>query len=450
MTQSPFHRWLGEDNDKCLPMLDQTGIALILAEVDGRVRAWLGDGPNPLMTALDLEQIQVTDYSCLGGVSATQAAAIQGFHEQAPVRPDEMLFLGLRSLFQFTWPEPRSENDIRFAAAFDLVLNKVLKARVGELSSKFSAEEGLLPYWGRLAFLRVMIGLPEENVERFGLRHVAVSLVKKSKFNATTWAFDDGPVITLNYALEPILKQLNRYLLHYHSTRDMEGPARLHRAWRGIVPIVLHFWSDVVATRIVGSTTTLYGEDLAVMLHRLTSNQVDFIVSHELGHVVLDHPRKLKKARAAGQDVTTLRHEFEFGADAFALGLIRSKLMSRVKDRIGDDIPPDQHADLASNLVFELHEYQRSLGATLLLFMYMDFIQRAGELVRNRLGHQVRFAERMDTHPDASERLTRLKLMNAGERLYTSPLERYGRTFFDSVLAYASALDNSDLLESVS
>ena len=226
MTQSLFYRWLGEDNDKCLRILNQTGIALILAEVDGRVRAWLGDGPNPSMTALDLEQIQVTDYSCLGGVSATQAAAIQKFHEQAPIRPDEMLFLGLRSLFQFTWPEPKSENDIRFAAAFDLVLNQVLKARAGELSAKFSAKEGLLPYWGRLAFLRVMIGLSEKNVEGFGLRRVAVSLVKKSKFNATTWAFDDGPVITLNYALEPILKQLNRYLLHYHSTRDLEGPAR--------------------------------------------------------------------------------------------------------------------------------------------------------------------------------------------------------------------------------
>lgn len=450
MTQSPFSRWLSEDNDTCLPILDQTGIARILAEVDGRVRAALGDGPNPSMTVLDLEQMQVTDYASLGGVSATQAAAIQGFHEQAPIRPDETLFLGLRSLFQFTWPEPTSEDDIRFAAAFDLVLKEVLKARVGELSAKFSAKEGLLPYWGRLAFLRVMIDLPEENVERFGLRHVAVSLVKKAKFNATTWAFDDGPVITLNYALEPILKQLNRYLLHYHSTRDMAGPARLSRAWRGIVPIVLHFWSDVVATRIVESTVTLYGENPAVMLHRLTSDQVDFIVSHELGHVALDHPTKLKGARESGQDVSTLRHEFEFGADSFALGLIRSRLMARVKDRIGDDIPPDQHGELASDITFELHEYHRSLGATFLLFMYMDFIQRAGELVRDRLGDQVRFAQRMDSHPDASERLERLKLMNAGEHLYTSPLERYARTFFDSVLAHASALDDADLLESLS
>ena len=36
------------------------------------------------------------------------------------------MFLALRSLFQFTWPEPQSEDDIRFAAAYDFVLNQVL------------------------------------------------------------------------------------------------------------------------------------------------------------------------------------------------------------------------------------------------------------------------------------------------------------------------------------
>lgn len=449
MPQSPFRQWLGDDNDSCLLVIDQEGIARILFEVDARVRAALGDGPNPSITALDLEQIQVTDYARLGGVSPTQSAAIEKFHELAPIRPDETLFLGLRSLFQFTWPEPESEGDIRFAAAYDFVLNQVLKARVGELSAKFSAKEGLLPYWARLAFLRVMAELPEENVDQFGLRHVAVALVKKSKFNATAWAFDDGPVITLNYALEPILKQLNRYLLHYHSTREMAGPARLSRAWQGIVPIVLHFWSDVVASRIVESSVPLYGKEVAVMLHRLTSDQVDFIVSHELGHVALEHPTRLKDAKDTGQDVTTIRHEFEFGADAFALGLTRSRLMTRVKDRITVEAPAAQDANLTSDLTFELHEYHRSLGAIHLLFTYMDFIQRAGELVRDRLGHKVRFAERMDTHPDACARLARLKLMNAGEHLYTSPLERYARKFLDTVLAYAASLDDVALLESV-
>lgn len=449
MIENQYQRWLGEDNDKCLSVLGQDGIPRILAEVDSRLRAVLGNGPTPVTSSLDLEQIQVADYAGFNGITETQATAIRNFHKQYPVRADEMFFLGLRSLFQFAWPEPDSEEDVRYAAAFDFVLNQVLKRWAGELSGQFSSEEGLLPYWGRLAFLRVMVNLPIENVARFGLDKVAVALVKKAEFNATTWGFDEGPIITLNYALEPILKQLNRYMLHYHCTREMAGPARLSRAWRGIVPIVLHFWSDIVATKLVEPSVVLYGEDMAVMLHRLTSDQVDFIVGHELGHVSLNHPKRYLAAKEMGGDVTALRHEFEFGADMFALGLMRSGLISRVKQKTSEDRGANAETYLKTDIEVELHEYQSGLGAAYLLFIYMDFIQRAGELVRDRLGDRVLFSDRMDTHPQASERLARLELINAGEHLYTSALQRYARDFFNTVLEHASSLNDEELLASL-
>ncbi|MBA8906052.1 hypothetical protein [Aminobacter ciceronei] len=449
MIDNPYARWLSEDNDKCLPVIEQAGIFGILAAVGSQVRGVLGDGPTPLMSALDLEQIQVADYAGFDGFDEAQATEIRKFQKQSPVRAEEMLFLGLRSLFQFTWPEPRNEEDIRYAAAFDFVLNQVLTTWVGEIAGRFSSAEGLLPYWGRLAFLRVMVNLPTENVARFGLDKVAVALVKKAKFNATTWGFDERHVIALNYALEPILKQLNRYLLHYHSTQKMAGPARLSRAWRGIVPIVLHFWSDVVATKLVEPSVVLYGEDMAVMLHNLTSDQVDFIVSHELGHVALNHPKRFQAAKEMGGDVTTVRHEFEFGADTFALGLMRSRLIGRMKQIGSDDRQPNANNNLKTDVAFELHEHQRALGAAYLLFIYMDFIQRAGELVRDRLGNRVPFLERMDTHPRANERLRRLELINAGEHLYTSTLQRYARDFFDTVLDHVQSLSDEELLASL-
>jgi hypothetical protein len=152
-----------------------------------------------------------------------------------------MMFLALRSLFQFTWPEPQSEDDIRFAAAYDFVLNQVLVDTALNLAGQFRVPDALLPYWGRLSFLRVMVELPSDNVARYGLDRMACTLVKRAKFNATTFVLENGPVIGMNYALEPILKHLNRYLLHYFCTREMAGPKRLSRAWEGIVPTVLHF-----------------------------------------------------------------------------------------------------------------------------------------------------------------------------------------------------------------
>jgi hypothetical protein len=447
---NPYDRWLSDDNHKCLPVLNKQDMDDILAEVAFRVASVMGKGPPPAMTALDLEQIQVADYAAFDGVSEVQAEAIRKFHTQSPIRPDEMLYLGLRSLFQFTWSEPESEHDIRFAAAYDFVLKQILAERALKMSNDFSDEGALLPYWARMAFLRVMRGMPLENAVRFGLSGTAVALVKKAKFNATTWAFENGPVIALNYALEPILKQLNRFILHYHSTKEMAGPTRLQRAWRGMMPIVLHFWSDVSPARMLETSVPIYGEDAAVMLHRLTSSQVDFIVSHELGHVALDHPRRLQKAREAGNP-SLIRHEFEFGADAFALGLMRSQLIDRMKHLTNANGKPESTRNPASDILFELHEHQRGVGAAHLLLIYMDFIQRAGEMLGKRLAHthRVPISERMDTHPHASQRLDRLELMNAGDRLYTSPLKRFAGEFFEDILKYATALDEGELAASL-
>jgi hypothetical protein len=360
-----------------------------------------------------------------------------------------MIFLALRSLFQFTWPKPTSDDDIRFAAAYDQVLNQTLIDTALDLAKQFSAPGALLPYWGRMAFLRVMVELPIDNIARFGLDRVACTLVKKAKFNATTFALENDPVIGMNYALEPILKHFNRYLLHYFSTGEMAGPKRLSRAWEGIVPTVLHFWSNVVATAMTRSSTILFDEGMAVMAHRLTADQLGFIVMHELGHVALDHPRRLQAESKPGYDVTTVRHEFEFAADTFALGLMRSKLVNEVRNKGTVAKPAEAENNPVDEATASLHEYQQGLGAAYLLFVYMDFIQRAGELLRDRLGGHIDIRAQMDTHPGARARLERLELINIGEYLYTSPLQRYARDFLQTVLDHAAALGTEELMASL-
>src|SRR5688500_8263035 len=99
-----------EDNENCFPVLAGNDMLGILAEVEIRVAAALGPGPRPVISALDLEHIQVTDYATLNGVGESQAAAIRTFHKEWPIKSDEMLLLGIRSLIQFGWPEPRNED----------------------------------------------------------------------------------------------------------------------------------------------------------------------------------------------------------------------------------------------------------------------------------------------------------------------------------------------------
>lgn len=445
MAENVYQRWMREENARCLSVVDGKHLEGLMYGSMAYVIEKLGEGPKPTF-ALDLEHLQVADYGAFEGVSDAQRQFILKLHEADPIRPEEMLFLGLQSLFIVSWPQPESVADIEFAAAYNFVLNKYLADTALNLAEKFRAPIALLPYWGRLSFLRVMAALPEEHITRYKLDKVACALVKRAKFNATTFALDDGPVIGANYALEPILKHLNKYLLHYFGTKEMAGPKRLSRAWEGIVPTVLHFWSDVDATRITKSTTTLYDERMGAMAHRLTVDQLDFIMMHELGHVVLDHPRRLKAERDSGFNIKTVRHEFEYAADAFALGLMRSKLVANT--RIATEAPDRADDARVKRVTDGLRDYQSSLGGVYLLFVYMDFIQRAGELLQTRLKGKLRLRDAMDSHPRASDRLDRLELTNLGEYLYTSPLERYSRQFMQTVLDYGSTLDDEALLQS--
>jgi hypothetical protein len=445
MDVNRYSVWLGTDNDQCIPLIDQEAISLILAEVHFRVNSTIGDGPQ-VKTFLDLEQLQIADYSGFSGVNELQRDQIRGFNTREPVRPQELIYLALRSLFQFIWPEPQSQDELRYAAAYDFVLEDVLARKAVALTPAFSTSEGLLSYWGRLAFLNVMSRLPAANVERFGLGSVACALVKDGQFNASTWAFRDGPVITMNYALQPILKHFNRFILHYHDTQQSAGPKRLERAWAGIVPTVLHFWAKVPATRLTRSSTILHDENTAAMAQWLTNDQIEFIVMHELGHVALKHPDRLKAARSKYSDVRELQHEFEFGADAFALGLLRSRLLGSSQGPRPETVSGSAQA---KDWIADYTSYQHGIGAMYLLFTYMNFVQRAGELLGSRLAGFIPIKQQMDSHPRASARLERLELIHLGEHLYTSPLLRYASSFLQDVFDYASELDDESLLATV-
>jgi hypothetical protein len=130
---------------------------------------------------------------------------------------------------------PDSVDNVRFADSYDYVLNQTLIATA--------------------------IEIPADNIGRFGLDQAACALLKRAKFNATTFAFEHGPLIGFNYALKPILKHFNRFMFHYCSTQYLAGPVRLARAWQGIVPTELDFWSDVTANMLTQSSPILYSKD---------------------------------------------------------------------------------------------------------------------------------------------------------------------------------------------
>lgn len=431
-----------------MPVLSKEQIGAILLRTQQIAESMEGEGPKPKVS-FDMEHLQVADYAAFPPITQQQQQAIRRLRAADPIRTDEMAYLALRSLIGLSWDEPRSEADIRRAAAYDMALENVL-TEVGSLVARDLAQhDAPLPYWGRMGFLRVMATIPDEQVKALNLDQFACTLLKDPVFNARSLQYEGYGLIGLNFALEPILKSLNRMLLHFFHTQDIAGSRRLERAWGSLVPIVAYFWARAaVAVNRLSPCHVLFDKDMAATAHAITASQVDFIIRHELGHLVLNHAKRLS-AVPDKAEALALRHEFEFAADAFAQGSLRSALYTRLRvdwQRVqeqGSAVAPE------SKGLETLHEHQREVSGVRLLFTYMDAIDQVGQLLKRRLGDSTPFRSQMDSHPSPRERLARLDAFHVGEHAPTSQLLRYAEGFFADIQSYADNLDNAALAMSL-
>lgn len=407
----------------------------------------VGTGDRP-QVSFDLEHLQIAEYSAFASDDA-QRAAIARLHATDPVRPDHLAYLALRSMIGLNWTKVESESDIKRAAAFEKALELTLLSICTQASESLVAMNSRLPYWGRLAFLRVMTTIPEENLQVNGLDRVACVLLKDPVFNARSYQYDDHALIGLNFALEPILKGLNRMLLHFHHSQALAGPKRMCRAWASMAPVVGYFWLHTpTSPHRLTPSHVLFDPAYAQMAHSLTANQIDFIVRHEVGHLVLDHGRRLR-AVADSAEAQVLRKEFEYSADAFAHAGHRSALYARVRSELQWKPNQSGYTETAESVnakvLSALHDYQEEGTAVRLLFAYMDVIERLGELLKRRLGASL-FRAASGTHPNPRERRSRLDAFYASEDPPTSQLIRYADSFFSEVVAYAESLSDEELV----
>lgn len=439
--ENKYSKYLVSDNSLCIPVLPQENLAVILLRTHELAEKIIGDGEKPKV-AYDLEHLQVAEYTNFPPITDQQKEEIQRITARQPIRSEEMAFLALRSLIDLFWDDPQSEDDIRRAAAYDLALEKTLKEVSPYVGKSLAKHDSPLPYWGRLGFLRVMTTIPDEQIDALDLQQVSCVLIKDPAFNARSFQYTDFGLIGLNFALEPILKGLNRMLLHYFHSQSMSGPKRLERAWNSILPIVAYFWAQGnVAVNRLSQFHMLFNQDMVSYAHSITASQIDFIIRHELAHLVLDHGRQIKVLQNS-KAKDKLRHEFEFEADAFAQNSLRSVLYNGIRSHLqwGDKKENDEIVE--KKMLEVLHGHQAEVSGVRLLFTYMDTIDKIGKLLKSKLGDSIRFRSTLDTHPTPSERLRRLDTFQFGEDPPTSKLLRYADSFFTDVIDYASDLDD--------
>ncbi|MFM2651577.1 hypothetical protein AAFX23_14175 [Vibrio alginolyticus] len=266
----------------------------------------------------------------------------------------------------------------------------------------------------------------KEVIERSNLTSVACFPNKKKSFNAFSTMLQNSSVVGFNYALEPILKILNRFLIHFYSTQHLSGSSRIARAWGEIVPVVRYFNNDASASDLV-SGCILISQDDATTVHRLVADQIDFIMMHELGHLFHSHPRKLSQIVGV-EDELEKRHELEVEADKFAHEIYKSWCYE-VRDE------PEK-------LKTNLNEYAALIEAVELLFIFMRFVDESKSLINEKVGKESSGSSE-STHPSSDIRLSLLRQLSGLE--VNSPIVKYAEKFFEDILLYARGLSEEEI-----
>lgn len=441
MTQNRFVPYLKSDNNICLPVVSKDQINEILA----KVYLTVGEGIFPKVM-LDLENLQIVDYKLFYPHDPVLAKRVESVYRGASFRQEELNYLALISLFCYIWPMPSNNEEIIRALDFEVVLSRVLVETSFQLAKDSQNEHIFLPYWARLSFLRVMSTIPEAQIELHRLGNIACTPIRSHAFNAHVYSWPECSVIGLDFALEPILKNFNKYILHFFHTQHMSGPARLQRAWAEISATVLYFSSMAPVTKLSG-LKIIFEETVAQDVHILTADQIDFILTHEIGHICCGHIELKNESARQQSDQSLLLHQLEFEADAFAINFVRSRILNELRYQLH---PKRSGIDNTGNNGVEksvdaLTTYVGALDSVHLLFLFMSFVEQANEILQNRLDGRIIFRPRKSSHPPAAVRWERMNKMCMADVPHSNPLTTYAEGFLESVLDYIKQLDEDVL-----
>lgn len=99
-TENPYQRLTGDEMVLCKALLTGDELQAIPLEVHTRVFHLMGERPKA-QVFIDLEHLQIADYGAFEGLSEGQRKQISDLHVGNPIHPEEMVFLALKSMFQF-------------------------------------------------------------------------------------------------------------------------------------------------------------------------------------------------------------------------------------------------------------------------------------------------------------------------------------------------------------
>lgn len=430
-----FYNRIVKDSKLCKALLKPHQIQIIMVEtlngVSDSDRANIEH--NKFSMAIDLESFLVADYSCFPELSDIQKETIKRLCDFQDQRIWVTIFAGIRNTFVLGWNEPDSNEMLKAMQAHEVSLAQTLVIASNKMEEVFDKSKNLLPYWMRFSQIRLLSHIPNNIIKSSSLQNIAFFPIKKRGMNATSINKDGVRYITANFALRDVLYEFNRQLVHFHSTTHMSNRPRAFRAIMNFLPLVIYLCSDVDCLAYVQPTILFH--DSIQRVKYITECQVDFILTHEIAHHILEHPQK---------------------------AAVISDIESRKKIKLGYEI----EADALANLLLALYNiegrtaisyeeysyvnYGEIIEGVEVLFEHMHFCELMADMIRHDFGSHVSiFSLKDGVHPPAMERLKIFLSPISEITRNPSELSTYARNIYSEIIEYYKGLsfgDKTDML----
>jgi hypothetical protein len=430
--------------DGIVPFLDQNELAYLLAHLQPILEE---HDFGKIEIYLDLEQLQVAHYPSLYSDDKDLGDILDMIQNSGVYDQHELDFLALRSLVTLSWPEPKSNEHVEYMAKIETALNIAMIKVAQYIRSRHPERAVWLPYWARLAHFNLLENLPEPLQNQFGPDGIPCFVLRSRDINAHTFPLSNGQAIGIDYALEPFLKNINSFLHSYYRSREIAGPKRIHRAFTELLPRVL-FFKGLVPPQAIPPLSLLFGEEAVLSVKATTDAQISFLITHEIGHIALQHPGSRAAFSAKGRhnkemNYLDFEHMYEYEADAFAMEWQRSNVLNTFRYHLHPKRTSDSEkvTSTIQSLNESLHDFAHFQLSVETLFLIMDFLESFYNLLIEKV-EELPAPLQIKSHPDPKERWMRLQRHCIHDVPIPSEYYTYSKDLLENVVEHMVGLSS--------
>lgn len=437
---------LTDEMSELIPFINSKRIDKIL----GSLAFYCEKHDKKFKAILDLDQIQAGQYQKLKKFNSEEQKIVDDVINKSNIDSRTLIYLSLRSMFTLVWDQFETVEDIKVVLELETMFSRILIENSKEIADEYK-EISFYPYWARLNLLQLLSQLNLNNPEFEILNNLTCCILPSKDLNANLFSLPEGSIIGLDYALDPLLKFFNTFVLHYYSTKDYAGPCRISRAFNDILPFILYFIYDLSIHKFQYQVP-LFNIDIATTSKSFTYHQVTFLVAHEIGHLVLNHHGKSNsfhfnsKTSDLEAKIINRDHFLEFEADIFGLNFFRSKVLNEMRYNLNRKNLKDKKDKERLKLIdTTLNTQFESIQSVRCLFLIMSFIERSVDYILQITNGNMP----IKTHPSALNRLNRLKLIDSFDIPVKEGIELYYEEFLGLIHDFLKEKPVEDLIEQI-